>query len=219
MSKAIKGSQFHLQNLVNRFPGVLDAAIGLGKIAWISPLKSADYAEYHDGEFLNQLGLTLSKRTLKAFWPYSGPRWDALGEAEDGKIILVEAKSHTSEIFTDCAATNKQNITLIEKSLNETKTAIKASPTTDWTKKYYQYANRLAHAYLLNDLNKIRTCLIFIYFVDDTTMPKPVKYSDWKTEIGNIHATLEITSHHPLCVKEIYVDASQGRKGIYTPIL
>ena len=218
MSKATKGSQFHLQNIVNRFPGVLDAPLGLGEIEWVSPLVSASYKEYQDGDFLTQLGVAPPLVPLNTFWPNNGPVWDALGKAPNGEVILVEAKSHISEMFSECGASDPASISLIQKSLDDTKKALKAKSDRDWTKPFYQYANRLAHAYLLNDLNKVPTRLVFLDFVGDTVMNGLATKAEWEAALQVVHEALGITGHVPRYVKHIFVDVSEADKGIYRPI-
>ena len=218
MSKATKGSQFHLQNIVNRFPGVLDVALGLGKIEWVSPLASDGYKEYQDASFLTRLGISLSSVPLSSFWPNNGPVWDGLGKAPSGELVLVEAKSHIPEIFSQCEATASVSIEQIETSLDDTKTALKAKPDRDWTKPFYQYANRLAHAYFLNDLNKVPARLVFLHFVGDTAMGGPTTKAEWEAAIVILHEALGITGHVPKYVQDVFVDVSEADKGIYRPI-
>jgi hypothetical protein len=66
------------------------------RIDWRSPLRSDDYAEYYDGEFLTRLGIENLRGSLSQFWPSSGPRWDGLARTDSGNIILVEAKAHVA---------------------------------------------------------------------------------------------------------------------------
>jgi len=40
-------------------------------------------------------------------------------------------------------------------------------PGYDWSKQFYQYGNRLAHAYLLDRLNRIPTRQVFLYLIAD----------------------------------------------------
>ena len=40
--------------------------------------------------------------------------------------------------------------------------------TCDWSGTFYQYANRLAHLYLLHELNDVDAWLVFVYFVGDS---------------------------------------------------
>jgi hypothetical protein len=55
------------------------------------------------------------------FWPIGGPQWDALGRSSSGKLFLVEAKSHISELISTSKAENKKSRERIQKSLEETK--------------------------------------------------------------------------------------------------
>jgi hypothetical protein len=41
-----RGSLRWIQKLVNERPDVLDAAIGIGRVEWLSPLATDDFAEY-----------------------------------------------------------------------------------------------------------------------------------------------------------------------------
>src|SRR5262245_860866 len=88
-----KGSQRWLQFFVKTAPDVLEQAIGLGPSEWRSPLAADEYAEYGDEAFLARRGVTLTKRPLSTFWLRGGPQWDALGRAELGEVILVEAEA------------------------------------------------------------------------------------------------------------------------------
>jgi len=63
------------------------------RIEWLSPVKSDEYAEYYDEEFLERLGVSNVRVPLHSFWPRSGPRWDGLARTDSGKVILVEAKA------------------------------------------------------------------------------------------------------------------------------
>ena len=75
------GSQGWLQIAVNRCPTVIDDAIrdaGIeltGEIEWLSPLESDDFAEYTDGEFMDQLGIQLLQRPLERLGLPSDSRW------------------------------------------------------------------------------------------------------------------------------------------------
>ena len=84
--RGTKGSLKWIQKLINEKPDLLNSRIrsvfGIGKseeIEWVSPRKNAEYAEYRDSAFLKQLGITLTKKPLKEFWP----RWGPQGETFD----------------------------------------------------------------------------------------------------------------------------------------
>jgi len=67
-----KGSLRWIQYLVNKHPAILDHAIGLGSITWLSPLVGDDHAEYRDGQFIKLLSVGVSPQQLRSFWPNGG---------------------------------------------------------------------------------------------------------------------------------------------------
>ena len=78
----LRGSLKWIQRAVNEHPDVLNAAIGLGEVEWLSPLGSDEYAEYRDGSFLERCGVKHLSSDLEAFWPQRGPQWDARSAEE-----------------------------------------------------------------------------------------------------------------------------------------
>lgn len=109
----------------------------------------------------------------KKRWPHKNKRgvinWDAVGRIEiDGtwEWILVEAKSHTGELKTDCKAKDPDSIEKIECTFSDVKSDLGAKVEADWCKKYYQYANRLAALHHLIKSN-LKARLLFIYFCGD----------------------------------------------------
>ncbi len=205
-----KGSQRWLQWYVNDAPEVLDRQIGLGPIEWRSPRRDDDYAEYRDAAFLERLDIRLSRRSLESFWPRGGPQWDALGRSSSGVTVLVEAKAHLSELESPAtAASSDTSLALIQTSLSETRRRLGVPEPFDWTKRYYQYANRIAHAYLLNDLNDLRTKLVFVYFVGDHDMKGPMTRYEWEVGINSAHAALGLKAV-PSFVRDVFVDVSSA---------
>ena len=79
----------------------------------------------------------------------------------------------------------------IEKAFSETRECLRVRSDTDWTKRFYQYANSLAHLYFLKELNRVDAALVFIYFTGDTTVPggEPVSREGWQTAI-------DLATHH-----------------------
>ena len=195
---AHKGSQRWLQELVNRRADLLDNLLlprlglnGNDVINWLSPLEADGFSEYRDEAFLELLSVHLEKRSLNSFWPPRGPVWDGLGLTTRGDVILVEAKAHISELSSSCQA-NQRALTSIQSSLAEAAKFYGASPTADWSKRYYQYANRLAHFYLLRELNGIPAWLVFIYFVNDFEMTGPESVREWLSAIEAVHTHLGV---------------------------
>lgn len=87
----------------------------------LSPLEGEKFKEYKDEEFLVKLGIDLNKVKLHDFWHRSGPRWDALAKSSSGKLFLVEAKSHITELISGFKGSNQTSIMKIQSSLDATK--------------------------------------------------------------------------------------------------
>jgi hypothetical protein len=193
--QAQKGSQKWIQSLVNDHPTLLnDRIIQSAKlpegehIDWLSPLATDNHAEYRDQAFLDLLKIALPKRTLQDFWPERGPQWDALGRAEGGTVFFVEAKSHIPEIISHLGAKSEKSKDKILASLNETKRYLNSPQKSDWSSPFYQYANRIAHLYLLRVLNSVPAYLVFVYFLNDKDMGGPNSKEEWLGAIRLVHA-------------------------------
>lgn len=204
--RGTKGSLRWIQHLVNQHPEVLNAGIGIGPVEWRSPRADDGYAEYRDQAFLDRLGITLSKRQLKDFWPTRGPQWDALGRAASGEVVLVEAKAHVTELLSQHTKATDASMKTIRRSLLETADSLHASPGTDWSQRFYQYANRLAHAWFLAQANKLRLRLAFVYFVGDADMDGPANRREWEAALTVLHEALGLRGRMPRYVAEIFID-------------
>jgi hypothetical protein len=197
-----------MQWYVNHAPHVLDEQIGLGPIDWQSPLRDDDYAEYRDAAFLDRLGVTLPRRSLEAFWPRGGPQWDALGRAKTGEAVLVEAKAHLNELYSPATgASSESSVALIQASLSETMRGLGVLDGFDWSKQFYQYANRIAHAYLLNELNGVPAKLAFVYFVGDKDMKGPTVRHEWETAVQTVHVALGLNTRPPF-IRDVFIDVT-----------
>ena len=71
------------------------------------------------------------------------------------------------------------SLALIRASLDETRAHLGVKRGLDWSETFYQYANRLAHLYLLRTLNKLPAWLLFVHFVGDSDMGGPATVEDW----------------------------------------
>ena len=199
--KGNKGSLKWIQHIVNDLPHILNKPINefIGskkesRIEWLSPKADDDYAEYRDQDFLDLLGIKLTKTKLGDFWPSRGPQWDALGRIDDKAYFLVEAKAHVAEIISSSQAKAPSSKSLIKKSLKETAKALKLNPSFDLTKGFYQYANRLAYLYLLRTLNDIPAYLVFVYLVNDNTHI-PTRKQEWEGALQLMHSLLGSNRH------------------------
>jgi len=205
---ATRGSQRWLQELVRDNSSLLDSVVGLGSLEWLSPLAEDDYAEYRDQAFLDRLGVSLDTRPLESFWPAGGPVWDALARTPFGINVLVEAKAHVSEMVSSCAAAAPGSIDMLRAALAETKAAFDVDPEHDWCEGHYQYANRLAHAYLMRELNGIPTELVFIYFIGDSDMGGPASREEWAAALNATHQQLGVFGQLPRYVHDVFLDIS-----------
>jgi hypothetical protein len=210
MERGIKGSLRWIQDLVNEHPVTLSRAIERGPITWRSPLAADGYSEYWDDEFLDVLGIRGLKRSLASFWPRSGPRWDALGVTSAGTPVLVEAKAHETEMLTATAA-SPGSLLMIERAFAEVAAGWRVTITPAWTGTYYQYANRLAHAFFLNELNARPSVLTFVNICGDPDMGGPAGREGWEAELDKVHRALGILGKLPPYVVDVFIDVSSGR--------
>lgn len=199
--RATRGSKKWLQKLINEKPHLLNLKIKeklslpeSENIRWLSPLKDDSYLEYGDQDFIEKLGITFEKVPLEDFWPRRGPQWDALGKSRQGNLFLVEAKSHIDELFSTTGA-RESSAKKIQKSLEDTKIFLNAIAEVDWSQRFYQYTNRLAHLYLLRHLNELPVYLVFTYFINDQEMRGPATVDEWKGAIELLLSYLGLRRH------------------------
>jgi len=176
--RARAGSQRQIQTWVNelevdfsqRVLGVLDPSAGPdARLRWVSPLANDMFNEYQDAEFLDKLGLSKYSDELSEFWPKGGPCWDGLAVVDalgHSGILLVEAKSHISEMESACRAGGRSR-NKIEQALALTAANLGVSVNSCWTGHYYQTANRYAHLHFLRNIARVPAWLLNVYFVGD----------------------------------------------------
>ena len=206
--RADAGSQLQIQNYVNWWPGelsrrVLDAFMltrfGAG-LCWVSPLETDDFAEYRDEAFLRALGVEQLADRLRRFWPANGPCWDALAVVRTGGdlarwgALLVEAKSHLSELRGDGCGAGPRSRQKIEAALRETKRWLGVPQDVDWTGDLYQYANRLAHLYFFIR-EGIPVWLVNVYFLGDRYFSDSrATPEEWQGDLAQLKADLGLTA-------------------------
>ncbi|MGD0072362.1 MAG: hypothetical protein ABSB71_12485 [Candidatus Bathyarchaeia archaeon] len=214
--EANKGSQKWIQKLVNDKESLFNSFISRTlefaegeSINWLSPRKSDKYAEYRDQAFLDKLEIRLAKIPLEQFWPARGPQWDAFGKTSRGQVLLVEAKSHISELLSSLQAESTESKTKIQKSLEATKLALNYHANVDWSQRFYQYTNRLAHLYLLRE-NNIPAYLVFVYFLNDAEMKGPSTVLEWKGAEQLLHSYLGLGRNKlRKFIIDVYIDVRE----------
>jgi hypothetical protein len=164
-------------------------------VSWVSPRSNDEWAEYRDGDFLSQLKLGALRPQLAKFWPARGPQWDALGLGPDGRVFLVEGRTHVGELASSCQVGEKL-VPQISAALDAAKAGFGVSPSADWVNGYYQHASRLAHLLFL-ERQAIPTTLIFLYFIGDTEMKGPHSAEAWREALVPVYRHLGFTAPLP----------------------
>jgi len=197
-----KGSLRDIQLLVNHNPELVNDLLKSvlpelvnSDIEWVSPIESEHFAEYRDNDFLGKVELDSNEIQLNKFWPSKGPQWDALAKTTDGKIILVEAKANIPELVSPATGASPKSKSLIDKSLKETKQFLNISSDVDWSGKFYQYTNRIAHLYFLREVKKKPAFLVNIYFIGDETVSGPKTVEEWKGALTVVKTYLGLSRH------------------------
>lgn len=145
--------------------------------------------------------------------PAVGPSGDALGHTDSGQLILVEAKANIPELLSPPSQATAKTARLIKKSLALTQRSLKARPGCDWSQRFYQYANRLAHLHYLWRLNRCDAFLVFVYFINASDVASPETEAEWRAAIEVLHEGLGIRGRIPTGrVTDIFIDvkALQG---------
>lgn len=207
--EAVRGSQKWLQRAIERRPGLL--APDGAPIRWLSPLREDAFAEYRDAAFLDRLGLGAHADALKAFWPARGPQWDGLGWSE-GAPVLVEAKAHLSEFLSPPSKASPASRNWIEQALQEVQRDLGAAPGCDWSARFYQYANRLAHLWWLHRQG-IGGTLLFVSFIGDADMVGPHDPGVWSAAFSVADYALGLPKRHALSahVRHVHPDVAALR--------
>jgi len=174
--RAYAGSQRQIQIHVNERTSELSHAVAMAlrpwkvketDIRWVSPLAAESYCEYRDEAFLEAIGAGHLAPRLREFWPRGGPCWDALARLDSGGCIIVEAKSHVSEVYGNGCGAKGDALALIQSSVKRAEDWLGAGPDADWLGRLYQSANRLAHLYFLREVGKVGAYLVNVYFTGD----------------------------------------------------
>ena len=208
--KGHKGSEMWLRKLVNDCPELLngeiarrsESRISADNIRWVSPIRDEEYREYYGSYFIDKLGIKLDKYPLDLFWPTRGrgATWDGLGKTADSQVLLLEAKSYVGEESGSnrrCRAKGDGR-NKIRCACGKVKGFLKADPCSDWLGDHYQFANRLAHLYLLHSLNGVPTFLVMLYFLNDKEMGGPSTVAEWQAAIEKEERALGIPENHKL---------------------
>ena len=224
------GSECHLLRWMGRHRRLFDEKVSgaLGRpsepIEWLDfkfapnlewPGKGWPDAEPKGLEFLCDRGELQSR--WESFWPTAKGihNWDSvgwIGAGPDRELLLVEAKAHVAEMESDCGA-GPASIRKIERAFERVKWDLKANSCADWTKGYYQAANRIATQWFLEQ-EGVRTRLLFILFCGDRFPGKdcPVSEQEWEPAIEAQRLHLGLESKHRLSdrIHELFLPVSSN---------
>jgi hypothetical protein len=125
---------------------------------------------------------------------------------------LVEAKAHIGELNTTPCYAGPVALLRINRSLEDAARFFGSDSGSEWSKIHYQYANRLAHLYLLRQLNRIPAWLVFLYFLNAKEVGGPSSESEWRNAIANVHSKLGLDKKRlkPYIVN-VFIDTSEIR--------
>lgn len=118
----------------------------------------------------------------------------------------MEAKAHIAEMASPGTKATPESLKLIAQSLEQTRQFYAPRSTVPWTGTFYQYANRLAHHYLLRELNQIDAHLVFLYFLNAEDVGGPASREKWDGAIELMRAALGLTQARPEGVHTVFVD-------------
>lgn len=186
------GSEWHLLRFMGRHRRLLDRRIldvvGGDSIDWLEfgfhLSKPWLDAEIKGLDFLH--AEHPARIAWKEWWPQGRGihNWDAVGKVRFGHVeewLLVEAKAHLAELRSDCGATSLASRLEIERAFAETKKALSVPEERDWLHGYYQFCNRVAALYFLNEHNAPAR-LLSIYFLGDRPLDRtfPQDEAGWR---------------------------------------
>lgn len=174
------GSEWHLtQYLAHRrsaFTRQVEEKLALTAISWLDSEERRDSGsgrvalrEARGLEFLPREDTV--RREWERRWPQTGNvhNWDAVGRTGNGDTgtwVLVEAKAHIGELTSSCSATSEDSRRRITEVLNQTRSHLGATGSSDWLTGYYQYCNRIALLHYLRE-RAVDAHLLFVYFTGD----------------------------------------------------
>lgn len=201
-----RGSLKWIQRAVERRPDLLSKQ-EIGPVRWLSPLRGDGFAEYRDLGFLERIGCGHVAEELAAFWPARGPQWDALGQTSGG-VVLVETKAHLREFLSPASQAGPESRTRIDAAFAAVKSDLGIVGGADWAEVFFQYANRLAHLWLLRK-NGVEAELLFVDFLNDAEMAGPTEPATWEAMYLAADYALGLPRRHALSghVHHVFPDA------------
>lgn len=214
------GSEWHLLRILGRhrakFTAELLRVTSGTSIDWIDFDISPDEWAHYDSE-LKALSFLHNEQTQKAyrtFWPQSGNpvNWDSVGilrRPNLNETILLEAKANIQEIKSSSGASGA-SMELIHKSIDRAMRDVSRKVDVEWTRNYYQFANRIAHLHFLQNQGHPAR-LVMLYFLGDTpdtSRTTPQTPDEWAEALAAQDEYLGIDYSKPLSkrIHKVFLD-------------
>ena len=208
------GSEWHMLRYLGRHRERFDAKVlaetGGSAIEWLDFgfTSSIDKAHNYGDAELEGLNFLSAKDPVrlawKKWWPQTGKAqtWDAVGRHQRSGLsewLLVEAKANIQELRSSTGAKGA-GLRTIEDRLSDTQRQCGVVGSPNWTRPYYQYANRLAALHFLHSQG-VPARLLFVYFIGDCrsgSIVCPTTKNDWKPALDAMKKHLGLTGKSPL---------------------
>lgn len=205
------GSEWHLLRFMGRHRGLLNRRIlevvGGDGIDWLE-FGFHESKPWLDAE-IRGLGFLQPDDPVRMAWNQWWPQgrgihnWDAVGRVRSGDAeewLLVEAKAHLGELISDCAATSQASRLMIQHAFAQTKQALGVPEGRDWMHDYYQFCNRVAALYFLNE-HGVPARLLHVYFIGDQSDARracPAEEKTWREAIQAQETHIGLPASHRL---------------------
>ena len=167
--------------------------------------------EYKGIEFLKDLvNYKTIEENWKDYWPGDNQNWDGIIlniNQTSWQYILVEAKAHLEELVSDTDAKKEQSIAKISRAFDSTRKRFGISASKDWSKCYYQAANRLAFINFLLE-NGIKASLLNIYFINGwpNDQKNVTSVQMWEEKIQDEYSYLGINDNAKKYIHEVFLE-------------
>lgn len=112
-------------------------------------------------------------------------------------------------MFSTCHA-GKESRHRIEASFDRVRETLGATDGLPWAERFYQYANRLAHPWLLPSLG-VDARLMLVGFVNDEDVKGPGSAAEWQAAYRMMDRALGLPKRHALKSCILHVAPDVGR--------
>lgn len=158
--------------------------------------------------------MNIPKEARQAFWPTGGPVWDGLARVPDtNELIVVEAKAHIPEMLSGGTRATGAARAQIASAIEDLKRELAPHAPADWSGRFYQYVNRLAHLRFLRE-HGADAHLVYVCFTGAPDVRQPATREEWEGAILLMQTYLGLGRHRlARHVHHVFVDAAALARG------